>query len=702
MSSGWSWSPSGQSRLVRLPSDPLMSVPHPRRRHSHHMGPVPSMIHGGTLPLNGGPPRAEWFNTLPTKPGHQPHQPISLVQTFIPPAQRRHHSVSSFPPQLVSSRNHCSLPVSPTGSIRSCNLGEVRLVAEDHRSSNDLIAQEQEVCLITEVNSGGLREGDLDPGDSESRIESEPVYADVKEIKMLKAEMCKNSVELSKSSHSSKSDRSRRVSQGHLFYKNDRGRDSPSWFFEECSRDQAEGMLTVGRKYGNVLMRPSSTHKDTGKYVISMRREVSGGTQLNHYSIAVISSGFKIDVDNKHSPMRCLSDVMDFFVSVAGPGTRPMTCNDISTIYGKEDLSQQSQTNAAPLSPTTMHPSWKAPVHQPPQHDSWGAPPAPPAPPHATTLNTRGHVADSIQSAVREMNSSQMPCLSSANDEQTYENLQWRPDAVAMDHNASVISVGASHHHGNYGNSPTEYMTSGGGRSEQYGYQDDAASPHASSERSSYLKPDGWHESPRTAIPGYLSMNGDEGRRPPAALPRPETRLQENNYGQSDSSQYFHHSQTMNQTVPVKSVPSETLMRNQPYQMEPPHHAFNSMHINSHTADVPAPPPPPPIETIPSNVPHPPAPPSMPPAPPVFSPPPPQPPTPSFQPPTPSFQPPTPSYQPAAPSYNPPTSPQRKFSEGNHSLGGGSAALSFEEELAARLKPKREQIYADATILTSN
>ena len=53
-------------------------------------------------------------------------------------------------------------------------------------------------------------------------------------------------------------------------------RSFSSWFYESCSRDEAENILTVGRKFGNVLMRPSSTFAQTGKYVISMRREVSG------------------------------------------------------------------------------------------------------------------------------------------------------------------------------------------------------------------------------------------------------------------------------------------------------------------------------------------------------------------------------------------------------------------------------------------
>lgn len=37
----------------------------------------------------------------------------------------------------------------------------------------------------------------------------------------------------------------------------------------------------------------------------------------------------------QHSSMRCLSEVMDFFVSVAGPGTLPMKTNDRAKIFSK-------------------------------------------------------------------------------------------------------------------------------------------------------------------------------------------------------------------------------------------------------------------------------------------------------------------------------------------------------------------------------
>ncbi len=49
-----------------------------------------------------------------------------------------------------------------------------------------------------------------------------------------------------------------------------------SWFFEGCSREAAESILTIGKKYGNVLMRESVTFRSTQSYVISMRREVAG------------------------------------------------------------------------------------------------------------------------------------------------------------------------------------------------------------------------------------------------------------------------------------------------------------------------------------------------------------------------------------------------------------------------------------------
>ena len=65
--------------------------------------------------------------------------------------------------------------------------------------------------------------------------------------------------------------------QIHLFSNNpELNRDVPSWFYDNCSRAQAEKVLILGAHFGNVLMRPSSTFQRTQKYVISMRRVVPG------------------------------------------------------------------------------------------------------------------------------------------------------------------------------------------------------------------------------------------------------------------------------------------------------------------------------------------------------------------------------------------------------------------------------------------
>ncbi|KAI0226025.1 hypothetical protein LSAT2_023273 [Lamellibrachia satsuma] len=121
----------------------------------------------------------------------------------------------------------------------------------------------------------------------------------------------------------------------HLFYRDStRNRDVPSWFFDGCDRTQAECLLTSNRKFGNVLMRPSTTFPDSHKYVISMRRDVSGGTNLNHYEVVRSAEGYSINVDNKHSPMKCLSEVMDYFITVAGPSAQPMKSNNMSKMEG--------------------------------------------------------------------------------------------------------------------------------------------------------------------------------------------------------------------------------------------------------------------------------------------------------------------------------------------------------------------------------
>ena len=67
--------------------------------------------------------------------------------------------------------------------------------------------------------------------------------------------------------------------QTHMFYTDpSKNYNQPSWFFElgDDSRQVAEQILTMGRRYGNTLMRTSTSFERSGKYVISMRREVAG------------------------------------------------------------------------------------------------------------------------------------------------------------------------------------------------------------------------------------------------------------------------------------------------------------------------------------------------------------------------------------------------------------------------------------------
>ncbi|KAK2164867.1 hypothetical protein LSH36_58g19046 [Paralvinella palmiformis] len=157
-------------------------------------------------------------------------------------------------------------------------------------------------------------------------------------------------------------------------------RDNPSWFFElgDDSRQVAEQILTMGRRYGNTLMRTSTSFERSGKYVISMRREVAGLVFLTKVSIPFI---------HQHSPMQCLSDVMKFFLTVAGPGTVPMKTNDTDILFGRVSdpglaSSNTWLTNQAPghgrissLDSVTSLP--------PPSSSSSSLPTRPPAPNHS-------------------------------------------------------------------------------------------------------------------------------------------------------------------------------------------------------------------------------------------------------------------------------------------------------------------------------
>ena len=48
------------------------------------------------------------------------------------------------------------------------------------------------------------------------------------------------------------------------------------WFFDDCSRELAEKILTQSSHMGNTLMRVSWTARNTGSYAISKRMERSG------------------------------------------------------------------------------------------------------------------------------------------------------------------------------------------------------------------------------------------------------------------------------------------------------------------------------------------------------------------------------------------------------------------------------------------
>ncbi|KAJ8303907.1 hypothetical protein KUTeg_017490 [Tegillarca granosa] len=111
---------------------------------------------------------------------------------------------------------------------------------------------------------------------------------------------------------------------------------TPSWFFENCSRQQAETILTIGKDYGNTLMRMSSTHKDHGSYVISkmFRKE----NRFEHFEVLRVANGYKINVENQHNAMSNLTEVMKFFVRTAGQhDTFPMKSNRMVDYGMKEE-----------------------------------------------------------------------------------------------------------------------------------------------------------------------------------------------------------------------------------------------------------------------------------------------------------------------------------------------------------------------------
>jgi hypothetical protein len=112
----------------------------------------------------------------------------------------------------------------------------------------------------------------------------------------------------------------------HGFYLDQQMNSSvPSWFIE-CSRSEAEKLLTQRENEGNVLMRPSRDNP----YALSIRTVTNGVARFNHYAVQRNSRGeFFMDIDNRHSPMPTLSQVIELFIQLAGSsnhrafGTRP-------------------------------------------------------------------------------------------------------------------------------------------------------------------------------------------------------------------------------------------------------------------------------------------------------------------------------------------------------------------------------------------
>lgn len=121
----------------------------------------------------------------------------------------------------------------------------------------------------------------------------------------------------------------------HKFY-DDRSRDQtpPSWFFSHCSRQQAETILQRGERYGNTLIRESTSYKDNGSYVISKLVRKQGAMTFEHYEVMRTAGGYKVNVENPHDAMRSLSQVIDYFIRTSGgrEHTRPMETNDLSLL----------------------------------------------------------------------------------------------------------------------------------------------------------------------------------------------------------------------------------------------------------------------------------------------------------------------------------------------------------------------------------
>ncbi|XP_062604949.1 serine/arginine repetitive matrix protein 1-like isoform X2 [Saccostrea cucullata] len=107
----------------------------------------------------------------------------------------------------------------------------------------------------------------------------------------------------------------------------------PSWFYPNCTRDFAEKVLVNGGRYGNTLMRESSSQKTSGSYVISKIGKMDGEVKIEHFEVERIDRGYRIKVENDHEPQKNLTGVMNTFRFIAGyNSTLPMRTNNLSDL----------------------------------------------------------------------------------------------------------------------------------------------------------------------------------------------------------------------------------------------------------------------------------------------------------------------------------------------------------------------------------
>ncbi|CAH1797330.1 unnamed protein product [Owenia fusiformis] len=128
------------------------------------------------------------------------------------------------------------------------------------------------------------------------------------------------------------------------------GTPAPSWFFERCSRDQAESILTNNRRYGSVLLRESTTFRETGSYVVSWRRVTGGNAVISHYEVQRVAEGFKLNIQQCPQPQRCLWDIMQYFLDHAGLDAVLFTENNLNHLDGITDPPYEKQ-----IFPNSLH-----------------------------------------------------------------------------------------------------------------------------------------------------------------------------------------------------------------------------------------------------------------------------------------------------------------------------------------------------------